>query len=481
METQTTEAVTFEQRVERLAKHLLRAGKGQKAAILFAVYRSEFARAEAEKKLEAKLHEAGEKIVRVRVQSEGETIDLPRYLRNHPQKGQAIFFIYDIARGGDATQQYLNYRREYLVEDQQRLVFWLHENEIGPLARNAPDFWAFRGRTLEFLEQPPQQLQEQLADDLAYYNWRGDSSQDIEDLETGIRMREQLLAELPDLPEFNQSRAEILYTLAAQYRMADEPDKALQLYGALEKLIDPNDIYFLARFLNSRGNTYYVQDNLRAALDDYEEAIRLNPEDDTTYNNLGLAYHEQGNFAGALTNYELAIRLNPENPTIYFNRGNTYSAQGNFIAAIEDYSQAILLNPEFAIAYNNRGLVYHELKNYDAALADFSETIRLNPEDTKALYNRGRTYRAQGKFMEALAEFRKVVQKNPESAEPYLNLALLYMDMNKPEDTLRHLKYGLELNKNYQQEAAEDATFEPLRDNPRFRALVGLDVDNEEA
>ncbi|WP_420627761.1 tetratricopeptide repeat protein [Candidatus Leptofilum sp.] len=507
METQPTETTPFEQRIDRLANHLLRAGKGQKSAILFAVYRSEFARAEAEKMLETKLQDAGEKIVRVRVKSEGETVDLPRYLRHHPKKGEAVFFIYDVANGGDATQQYLNYRREFLVEDQQRLLLWLRENEIGSLARNAPDFWAFRGRTLEFLEQLASQHQDQLAGDLAYYNWQGDFSQSKEELEAGIRLREQLLAELPDKPEFNQNRSEVLYALAAQYAMQGRSDKALQLFNQLEQLVEPTKVEFLSRIFvgrglvydslmdyeaalteyreairlnpqnenayKNRGIVYNTLGHYKEALTDYEEAIYLNPEFVDAYNNRGNTYYNQGNYSAALTNYTEAIRLEPKGAIPYNNRGATYHAQGNYAAALSDYTNAIRLNPEYALAYHNRGITYHTQGNYSAALADSTEAIRLNPEYMDAYNERGNIYHTQRDYTKAYDDYAKANKLNPEDVTAYLNLALLKMDMGKPEKALQHLQRGLELAPNKRQWVANHASFAPLRDDPRFQELVG--------
>ena len=379
METQTTETVAFEQRVDRLAKHLLRAGKGHKAAILFAVYISEITRAAAEVLLETQLQEAGETIGRVRVQSEGETVDLPSCLRNHPQNGQAIFFIYDVARGGNATQQYLNYRREFLVEDQQRLLFWLHENEIGQLARNAPDFWAFRGRTLEFLERFSPQSRAGLVDHLAYHNWSGDGSQKKSELEIGIHFREQLLNELPEESAFSRNRAELLYTLASLYQMRGNSEKALMLINEAEENADPSDKKQLSR--------------------------------------------------------------------IYSGRGNIYRSLNKFEESINDVTEAIRLNPQYAHAYNNRG----------------------------------NTYRDQGRLDKALADYETAIQLNPTDSFPYFNSAVLQMALDRPEEALEYLAQGLRIDPDERKHVAEHSTFAPLWDDPRFRALVEPNEEDEEA
>ena len=218
---------TISERVNELANYLLRAGKAHKAAILFATYLSEFTRTNADTQLEKTLTERGETIIHVRIHPEGDTTDLPYYLRCHPQKGSAIFFIHDLTQGGETAVKHLNYRREYFIDDQQRVLFWIHETEIGTLARTAPDFWAFRGRTISFLEQPTPESQNDLLSNLTFFNFHGDNTLPKTDLENGIRLRQELLAELPTNEGNLASRTELLYTLAIYSDMAQKPEQGL--------------------------------------------------------------------------------------------------------------------------------------------------------------------------------------------------------------------------------------------------------------
>jgi hypothetical protein len=59
--------------------------------------------------------------------------------------------------------------------------------------------------------------------------------------------------------------------------------------------------------------------------------------------------------------YDEAIRLDPQDAKAYDNRGNAYASLGQYERAIQDYDEAIRINPQNAIAYYNRGLTYAEL------------------------------------------------------------------------------------------------------------------------
>ena len=60
----------------------------------------------------------------------------------------------------------------------------------------------------------------------------------------------------------------------------------------------------------------------------------------------------------AIQDYDWAIRLNPEYWKAFYNRGIAYADLGQYERAIQDYDAAIPLNPEYAVAYYNRGFTY---------------------------------------------------------------------------------------------------------------------------
>ena len=71
--------------------------------------------------------------------------------------------------------------------------------------------------------------------------------------------------------------------------------------------------------------------------------------------NMAIAFNGRGNgHAGkgqpdrALEDYDQAIRLNPSYAEPHYNRGNVYLATGQYDRAIEDYDQAVRLNPNYA-------------------------------------------------------------------------------------------------------------------------------------
>ena len=72
----------------------------------------------------------------------------------------------------------------------------------------------------------------------------------------------------------------------------------------------------------------------------------------------GLAYYRLDEYREAIDDYTEAIRLDP------------------------DY------NPHYFSAYYNRGFAYYRLEEYEEAIDDYTQAIRLNPDYTDAYYIR---------------------------------------------------------------------------------------------
>ena len=106
----------------------------------------------------------------------------------------------------------------------------------------------------------------------------------------------------------------------------------------------------------------------------------------------GIKLFEQGDYEAAMLEYDEAIRLDPEYGRAYYDRGTIFGALGQHEQAIQEYSQAIRLDPEDAWAYGNRGGSYLELGQIERAIEDLDESIRLSPNDAIGYAIRANAY-----------------------------------------------------------------------------------------
>ena len=176
----------------------------------------------------------------------------------------------------------------------------------------------------------------------------------------------------------------------------------------------------VAAFTN-RGNVYLSNRNYDSAVDDYNEAIKLNPKFASGFNVRGVAYLRKGRIDHAIEDFDEAIRLNPTFVLAFVNRAIAYQekAQWDFDAylaegryedrAIQDLDEAIRLAPNNATAFRNRGFVHSRQQRYDRAIQDFDEAIRLDPSVAASFSGRAYALRFVGQYERAITDYRKAL------------------------------------------------------------------------
>ncbi len=79
----------------------------------------------------------------------------------------------------------------------------------------------------------------------------------------------------------------------------------------------------------------------------------------------------------------------------------------------------------------------------------------------------------EGKYDEAADRGRELVEGHPEYAGPLYNLACCEALAGRKEDAIRHLRQSIDRSEQFRPMAAEDSDFDPIREEPAFKELVG--------
>jgi tetratricopeptide (TPR) repeat protein len=124
----------------------------------------------------------------------------------------------------------------------------------------------------------------------------------------------------------------------------------------------------------------------------------------TFYLHRGIAHRLTGKYDRAIKDYEQAIRLDPDNAQAHHSRGTVYYLRGQFDRVIKDADRATALDPKYAIAYEQRGLAFYRKGQIDRAIAEFDKTIELLPKRALALYARGVALRRKGQAARGAAD-----------------------------------------------------------------------------
>jgi tetratricopeptide (TPR) repeat protein len=235
-----------------------------------------------------------------------------------------------------------------------------------------------------------------------------------------------------------------------------------------------------------RGILFASRGDYDTAIEDFTQAIKLNPQLKAAYINRAKALRFSvstvinvgENFSGgstihtsifapgvptrtisnteeqriiydrAIADYTQAIRLDPDYAVVYNDRGIAYYSKGDYDHAIEDYTQAIHLNQNLADAYDGRGSVYNIKGDHDRAIADYTQAIRLNPNSAGAYMNRGTAYHEKGNYDHAISDYNQAIRLDPNMAVAYSNRGIAYIDKSDYDRAIVDCTKAIQLDPN---------------------------------
>ncbi len=113
----------------------------------------------------------------------------------------------------------------------------------------------------------------------------------------------------------------------------------------------------------------------------YLRLITKDSQDASLYNKLALVYLGDKNYKDAAHALEQALQLEPDNDTFYNNQGLLQYQEGQYEEAIESYEKSIAINNKVASRFMNLGLAYFMSKKYRKAADAYEKALILEPHN----------------------------------------------------------------------------------------------------
>jgi serine/threonine protein kinase len=135
----------------------------------------------------------------------------------------------------------------------------------------------------------------------------------------------------------------------------------------------------------------------------FSQAIAASPDYRSYFGRAG-AYQHLEKLDQAIDDYTQAIRLNPGGAMAFHERAVCLARLNQDDRALPDYNRAIELSPGYALSWNGRGVIYLHRKDYENAKADFTRAIQLDSTLYQAYKNRSAAKKALGDTAGALAD-----------------------------------------------------------------------------
>ncbi|MBX3138484.1 tetratricopeptide repeat protein [Candidatus Obscuribacterales bacterium] len=174
-----------------------------------------------------------------------------------------------------------------------------------------------------------------------------------------------------------------------------------------------------ARAYFGRAQVYVDQEKHKKAVEDFNLAVKYEPGNAEYWLARGRGISTAGGKREeVLVNYDKGIELDPKNPELYcaraYIRGLMLKTQG----AIDDLNMAAQYDKKDAYIPFARGNEQLVLKNTDAAFKDFDLALALYPEYSAVLCARGRLHSELGDAKAAMRDFDRAVKVAPDDPWP---------------------------------------------------------------
>ena len=212
------------------------------------------------------------------------------------------------------------------------------------------------------------------------------------------------LAENPNEPQLLFARASTLFHW-------DRFREALDPYLRAESLGLEHDMLFL-----QLGWTHFYLGNLGEAEGWMRRAITRRSDDSKAHYALGVVLRAQKRITEAVESYEQALRLSPDNINCLINLGVCKIDQGDPTAAERLLRRAIELNPNRAMAWDNLGVALHRQDRFSEAFAVFDRSEQLEietGENVDSFVNFANALRDNGQIQDAIDRFEGNLAQRP--------------------------------------------------------------------
>lgn len=216
-----------------------------------------------------------------------------------------------------------------------------------------------------------------------------------------------------------------------------------------------------------QGAFFRGRRDYRAAYQEYNCAINLNPRSVLGYRGRGVSLLEQGNYQAALADFAIAIDITPLDPYLYNARGWAFFQMGDPETALLNLDRAIELDPNYAVAFNNRGLVERSMADIESALRDFQIAIDLGYPDRRYVpyFNMGDTYEQElGDLHAAARWYEEAAQVSPGQLFIHQKLGETYLELGMWREAANHYEQVVYLGNLDHSEALNTIRFAALRE-----------------
>lgn len=229
-------------------------------------------------------------------------------------------------------------------------------------------------------------------------------------------------------------------------------------------------------FTPSSGNE--VKGYLDAAIRYYRKALRWNPDDAVIRYNLGRVLLFEGDARAAMEQLDRAVELDPTLPPAHHTLGVAKLQLGEFTGAEASFREAIRRQPKLPLAHLHLGDLLLRTHRIDQAVTHLRIAVELRPELTQWSFLLADALRQAGQDDEAIEAYRTALKDHTANSEAHFHLAECLLRRGRTREAIEEFRAAIALRPDWVDPVAELAWTlartrdDRLRDPERAKRLA---------
>jgi predicted O-linked N-acetylglucosamine transferase (SPINDLY family) len=249
---------------------------------------------------------------------------------------------------------------------------------------------------------------------------------------------------LKNILDSDTTSADIIFKLAIAYANANRINEARVIFSLLYSYNNKD-----VKILYNLGLINSLQGNHMLALEAYDLALKIKPDDIETLINKSSVYIDIKSFTLALETIDRAIQIDPRIPDAWLNKGIALNNLSLYEDSINAYDEVLNINSDYVEAWSNKGISLHELKRYNEALNCYDNAITLKPDYAEAFSNKANTLNELKRYNEALNCYDSAITLKPDYAEAFSNKANTLNELKRYNEALNYYDKAITLKPDY--------------------------------
>lgn len=258
-------------------------------------------------------------------------------------------------------------------------------------------------------------------------------------------------------------RGSLLYTQGNYFDALQAYDNAIEL--------DPNNAkawHCECIALTSRSK---YEEGIKAC----DKATELDPKDAMAWVKKALALISLGRNEECILAAEMAIELDPKLAIAWIEKGDALASEGKYDEAIKAIDKALEIDPKLTAGWLEKGTVLGSQNKYKEANYAYDKAIELNPEDPMAWTNKGWVLGKQGKYDDALQALGRAIELDPNGAKAWFYKGIVFLNLGKNNEAFDAFDKSSELDPDFVEARTNKMYALNMISKNRTVEILGLD------